>query len=208
MQKYNPDFQKFIKLEYEIMNDGEENYLAGIFISDIDVFRTIDYYLNDPKVIEANSKVLNYCIDRIVRYNNIHDPKSWKIDFLEYYYGKEVDGVFLKKHNDIINEIKRLLTLNDAKRIEYALFKEYGYLLPSIKNARWNVKNIPYSSVVMYNVKHMKNLDKQLVDEYQKHSLPKCIVVPVNGNKYRLIDGYHRFCAAKDHDTIEVIARK
>src|SRR5690606_15574898 len=88
--------------------------------------------------------------------------------------------------------------------IELILEFEYGYVLDRLKDKQWKISKVNIDSVKINDYK--KNVRK-IVDFYKTFESDDIIILCENAgidsdNKrvYHLIDGYHRFCAAKSNE--------
>jgi len=152
----------------------------------------------------SDSIIDTYCIDRILVANHIWSEDLWDIDISDGYYGQEMDGVYLDqslaaKCEEQIEHIRKLKENMD--KIEFVLNLEYGYILEEAKNRKWSIVNIPFEKLD-FGKDHYRKLDKNIVLKYKDYSLPKGICL-IKGDRYRLIDGYHR-CSASEKDNINI----
>jgi hypothetical protein len=72
-----------------------------------------------------------------------------------------------------------------------------------LTDLKFESKKIKYSDLLFGQTNHYKRLDSAVVDTYKDIDYERGIVVK-EGDKYRLIDGYHRCAAAKGSKTIKV----
>jgi len=162
-------------------------------VTSVDVNRIADQ-LKD----KTDSVVDVYCIDRILVINKIWEVDCWEIVVCRGYYGEEIDGVYLdqtiaaecEKQIEFIRKSK-----TDKDKIECILNLEYGYVLEEAKNRKWSVVNVPFEKLD-FRQDHYAKLDKDIVLRYKDHFLPRGICLK-KGDRYRVIDGYHRCCAAE-----------
>jgi hypothetical protein len=137
-----------------------------------------------------------YCLERIYKLNGIYDISNFEYSTRKDYYGDEVDNISFIKQSKLDVDIQLFLKLKTNKqKIEYVLMKEYNYILPEINNKKsWTVKSISIKNIVFSNLNHFNNLNNEMLEFYSKSKLnyPVCICLK-DGEKYRLIDGYHRF---------------
>lgn len=147
-----------------------------------------------------------YCFDRICRVNDIWDEGSYEIEVCPGYYGEEINGVFFDNEEMVVSEFEKLLTLNsDVDKIKYILELEYGYIIESISDCN-NVSIIDCDPalVISPQKEYYHKLEKDVVESYKDYKIP-CAVCKKNGDKYFIIDGYHRVAANKDKESIEII---
>lgn len=152
-------------------------------------------------LVTGDDDFLDYCVDRILTIYQVYDEDSWSLLTGRGYYGEEVNGVELSSFSEIVKDIKNLIKLSPNKRIEFVLEKEYGHLLDSIKDKNWIESEINVSDVI-FNQGYFKKLKPE--SYYQNIELPLGVYLK-QGEKYRLIDGFHRFISNKDKKIIKVI---
>lgn len=112
------------------------------------------------------------------------------------YYGEELGSI--KLHYDIglkVDEAwSNYIKLNTLKaKVLFLLNLEYGYILDSLKNARFVIRIINKDCIVFPNQNYYKNLDNRNYDNYE-------LILGIckkSGQKYEVIDGYHRISVAK-----------
>lgn len=201
-----PDFQNFIKIDYQIYHNDNDDFdsIVEPRILDVDTQSIVKYYLEYEPLKNKYDELFDYCVDRIVQYNDVEFRNAWELELREFYYGKEVESIKFLNHEKIMHDLDKLVSKNSTEAIEYVLEKEYGYVLEGIKDFHWFVDVISRDDVNIINENHYNNLNERAVQKYKNYCLPKCIVIPFGYKKYRLIDGYHRYASCKD-DKIKVI---
>ena len=128
-------------------------------------------------------------------------------------YGDEVDV-----KQAIKNKLNEISNLSDVEKIKKVLEYEYGYLLDAIKDAKSvEIKEVPFDSIKIGNDSyHSKIKDFEMYKDYEgpiaicttesyvKHWSVK---FSKETDYYRIIDGYHRYSAAKlnKKDTVKII---
>jgi hypothetical protein len=93
-----------------------------------------------------------------------------------------------------------LMHKKTGERIEFILKLEYGYLIESVQNKHWELTSVPISMFYFSNKKHYQKCVDELkeeenqayADSLRKIMLPRGIVVRIDEDKYKVIDGYHR----------------
>lgn len=154
--------------------------------------------------------IINYCIDRILRNNELYDTKNYEVDVSPGYYGQEVNGIQPKDmsvFDKSIAELKSLIGLSDLDKIKKVLELEYGYLLPQIKASTFfEIKKISPSDIIFPQTEYRKKIKAKDTDFYSEFKLMRAIV----DQQLHIIDGYHRITSAlsKNLKTIEVIVLK
>jgi hypothetical protein len=146
----------------------------------------------------CTNPLLVYCAERVLRFSKIDNVDSWDVKVGGGYYGQEIHGVFLD--DDIANKIcSHFQTLNNCspkEMVEYVLKMEYGFVLPAIEAiTNWSIQTVDYESIIFPNqdrFEYTRKVDAALVEMYTDWPYPLGVAVRVDGNKNRLIDGYHR----------------
>ena len=153
-----------------------------------------------------NSCIDKYCFDRICHAFKIYDENWYEVRTCGGYYGEEVSGVYFDNEEKIFNAYYEMLALNtDLEKIQYCLRLEYGYLLDCVEsaNAAAIIEAAP-KSIRPPQTEYFKKVDRKIIEEYKDRKLPVAVCVR-DGNQYRLIDGYHRFVANKERNSVDII---
>lgn len=148
-------------------------------------------------VLYGTSKELDiYCIDRVLRNNKIWDESKWDISVVGGYYGEEIGSIKLdSKFSNIQDDIESLLNLNSFKeKVNYLLHMEYGYILPELDGCDYEMSTISRSDAVFGSDGHYRKIQKEDLSHYVLYSGISGIVKK-DGDKYKIIDGYHRIYA-------------
>lgn len=142
--------------------------------------------------IDVGDKLIDrYCAERILTINKVWEPDNWFIDICNGYYGQEIDGIYLEGgvQDNIESQLEDILKLkSNREKLEYVLNLEYGFLLPELAGKTYRVINICPSEIEYGNGYHKKVVN---IERYKNYDLPRGVVLK-NGDRYRLIDGYHR----------------
>lgn len=152
------------------------------------------------KILSNNfSEIEKYCLDRILRYS-LNDISLYKVNIHDDYYGEITSGVSIINKKSILKKVYDLAGCeSDYDKIIYSLNNEYGYILDELKSRNYSdayIKSIAIDDII-YNKSHYFRLNKGLVDSYNEHDGPRCVVYK-DANKYILIDGHHRLMSAKN----------
>jgi hypothetical protein len=173
------------------------------------VVNNIDFQRVNSEICKrysAESITEVYCVERLIRIHELYSPEKWDVKIESGYYGQEIDGIFIIESvaNALEKDIDSLLKLRDgAQKFKYVLIQEYGYLLNGLQDKEdCHIIEIDKKDIILQ-TEHYNKLDKNAVKSYEKHCLPLGIVVK-KGDKFRLIDGYHRINSSKN-DKVEVI---
>ena len=142
-----------------------------------------------------------YTIDRILRSYKIWENDNWNIEVDGGYYGQEAGNVTIKETiaDKIDEELWIVFSLPSLKeKIEYLLNVEYGKILPELSNCNYESIVIDKDDVVFGVEKHLNKVMKKDLDFYsdKNYSGIRGIVVK-SGDKWRIVDGYHRIFTTK-----------
>ena len=142
-----------------------------------------------------------YTIDRILRSYKIWENENWNIEVEGGYYGQEAGNVTIKESiaDKIDEELWTVFSLPSLKeKIEYLLNVEYGKVLPELSNCNYESIVIDKNDVVFGVENHLNKVMKKDLDFYsdKNYSGIRGIVVK-SGDKWRIVDGYHRIFTTK-----------
>jgi len=142
-----------------------------------------------------------YTIDRILRSYKIWETQNWNIEVEGGYYGQEVGDVKIKESiaDKIEEELLTVFSLPSLKeKIEYLLKVEYGKILPEIVDSTYEYIVIDKDDIIFGVEKHLNKVMKKDLDFYsdKNYNGIRGIVVK-SGDKWRVIDGYHRIFSTK-----------
>lgn len=140
------------------------------------------------------SNVKNYCLNRFINRNITKD--SYKFEISTGFYGDEPGA---KLNSSVETEVNVFIdTLNgnisDDELIEMIFIDEYGFILDELKNKTWIFKNLPIKNIIPSG--GMRHTSKDIIEKYTENEWQLSCVCQKVGDKYRLIDGYHRYSAA------------
>ena len=139
--------------------------------------------------ISEPDDLTRYMLERLLRRIN---PQDLSYDIRHSYYGEEVSWI------KVPNLPKFPDDLDDAMR--QLLMEEYGWVKPELEKAEFEIaKNVPITDVVIPNKGHYQKLDRKTVEEYKaKPPEYATCLCRKEGNKYGIVDGYHRYMAASE----------
>lgn len=153
-------------------------------------------FLGELLASEAlTTSILGYCVDRILHRRISCD--SYDIWAQRGYYGQEVERVMLDNAAQISDELHTLVKKTASEQMEYVLRLEYQGLLPGLEQCDYTIERIKPEQIFVSNPEHLARCNSDIIKAYQEQFetlLPQCIVKREN-DKYRLIDGYHRYAA-------------
>lgn len=177
-----------------------------------------DTYCRCSKIIniKINSVRYNYIYHSLTKHNDIKDIKDYCLDralsrlisidnVIGYgeqgYYGEEFRAELDRDVTDKVNKYLEFLekaTTTDTVAIEDVLVREYGYVLDDLKDKTWIIEPVPIENIDIGGKDHYRKLDSKAIEAYKNERYDlTCLCIKMPLNLYRLIDGYHRFAAAK-----------
>lgn len=147
-----------------------------------------------------------YCFDRICRFFHVWDKEYYEVEVCGGYYGEEIGGVYFENEDKVISEFNKLLELkNDIDKIKYILQLEYGYVIESVENSNnISIINCNPKLIIFPQREYYRKLEKNVVDSYKGYKAP-CAICKKQGDKYLIVDGYHRVAANQDEENITII---
>jgi hypothetical protein len=159
--------------------------------------RKITTIIHGYDLDEANK----YCIHRILTINKLYKHENWEISWSGGYYGDELDGGHIVKplYDKISSEIEQVLNFESLEdKINFVLNLEYGHVLSDLVNKKYEIITVPISDIIFGQKQHHDNVlikDKRYYN-YYPNDIPLGVCLLKN-NKWRVIDGYHRFTNSK-----------
>lgn len=174
------------------------------WVEKVDVQEVVD------KLYRAHCKnVTNldkYCFDRICHAFKIYDKELYEVETGGGYYGEEVYGVYFDDEEKIVKAYQELVALEtDIEKIKYCLKLEYGYFLDCIMAASSAaVIEVASDEVSLPQKEYFKKVNMKTIEDYKDRKLPVAVCIKED-NRYRLVDGYHRFVANKDREKVDII---
>lgn len=139
-----------------------------------------------------------YCIERIFRINKVYDSNNWNWQSEGGYYGEELGGIYLNKDiaEKLNYDIGQILGFNNENaKIEYIFKLEYLNLLPKYKNKKWKETSVVFDDIEFNNDNHLRKIAGEKY--YKDYPFYHCLAQRI-GNKYQIIDGYHRILENRD----------
>lgn len=150
--------------------------------------------------------ITTYCIDRILRVWELYDTSNWEVKVGGGYYGEEVYGVSLNQNviDSICTSLKEIEPLSDIDKVKKCLQYEYGYVLPIIETAQTaKICTLKMEEIKLFNDTYSKKISKKSISYYELYDLPRAVCIKV-GDKYQVVDGYHRALAAQTNGNKEI----
>ena len=172
------------------------------WIDEIHVYKVISELYN--KYSKTDSDVDKYCFDRICTAFKIYDKNYYEIEVSAGYYGEEIDGIYFNNEEKLIKAYYGLCSL-DIEKVKYCLKLEYSYLIDSVDKATdaYFMTAAP-ADIHLPQTEYFIKLEHNVIEGYKNRELAVAVCIK-DGNKYRLIDGYHRFIANKERDFVDII---
>lgn len=143
-----------------------------------------------------------YCIYRVLSILKIWDTENWEAEWGGGYYGDEVEEIKLYESlfDKLISTLDEILSLNTiGERMELLMKLEYGHLDSKLIGKKYTIESVSYEDIVFGQSKHhelvkTKNLSYLEQSKWIKTSSKENVhgFVLFDGEKYRVIDGYHR----------------
>jgi hypothetical protein len=215
------DFKHMVSYDYDIEYSCEESgcieericrcgYITNTYIKSVDVSSIVTNIYSeifDNSISTKRHNAINslwgiskdiekYTIDRILRINKIWKPEFWDINVGGGYYGQEIDEVVLIE--DMVlklnSQLEKVFEIDNlTKRIEYLLELENGFILDDIKDKKYVVSVIDIDDVIFSNTEHKNRVLIEELEHYSDKNYKGIRgIVKKDGNKFKLIDGYHR----------------
>jgi len=155
------------------------------------------------ELFSGGPEVDKYCINRIITHYRLWNPDNWKVNVSGGYYGDEIDDVslddiILKQVSKDCSDMIQLSSIRD--KLRFVLTLEYGYLLDDIRVSDFDIISITKEDIDFkkLNKNHIENVLKEDLSFYSsdKYVLPRG-VVRRSGDKYKIVDGFHRITAGE-----------
>jgi hypothetical protein len=154
----------------------------------------------------TDSDIDEYCFDRICSAFKIYDKDYYEIEAGYGYYGEEVYGVYFDNEEKIFDAYYEVIALETSiEKIKYCLKLEYNYLIDRVESASLaHILRMSPSNIRFPQTEYFIKLESNVIEDYKDRRLPVAVCVRDEGC-YRLIDGYHRYIANKDKETVDII---
>lgn len=149
--------------------------------------------------------IFEYCLERILVALKLYRTDIWDISIRSGYYGEEIGSVVLDSElaKTCDSWITKLINLkNDDDRIRLVLEAEYGYVLDSLKKAKFRIETIKKSDIYFGQESYRKKVSLSEQEIYKDYE-GICGIFEYD-SRYRIIDGYHR-CCSSTKDEIKIL---
>lgn len=169
--------------------------ISDVTIESVSVSGVMDAVCKEFRLTTGNH-LGRYGVFRVLSAHGVFDCSNYEGLWGAGYYGEEVQGGrFTGRVADIDAALNRFLGLRTLKaKVEHLLVLEYGHLLESLKDRKWREALVEKGSLVLGNTDHYHKLDRNAVERYADWDLLHAVCVK-DGDRYRVIDGYHRSAA-------------
>lgn len=204
---------------YLVEIDTEYNHNSGTYqkaeVVSVDTDEVLSRVYKQFK-IDDKRQILRYCIERIYRLFSPNDITQYTIDISAGYYGDEIVSVTWKKFDEFIKCVEDLCKrYSKLSQIEYTLEKEYGYIIPRVKNATAVICEQIYPSTLTdafseaaeYQIKTVMHDDitNEYVEQINNGKMIDYDIFCIVDKDYHIIDGFHRFAAHLKTDKLTFI---
>ena len=177
--------------------------ITNIRVEEVAIISMVHTYVEAFNIITKVKELDKYCINRIFTNNKVWNADLWDIDICNGYYGEEISGAYLCNEREINNQIEKMLSLEDNKKIEYVLNLEYGYILEDLVGCNYMIDKVDKGFIKFGQREYVKKIKVEKYYSDDKYNYPRGIVIK-DGENYRLIDGYHRVLSS-NNDIIKMI---
>jgi hypothetical protein len=172
----------------------------------------INQLFNHISSYESIDDIDKYCICRLLVKHGGCNIDNYDYSISGGYYGEEVDYISFNNKSKFIQELEFFIRMkfSNIEKIHYVLTEEYKYVLDSLKQYT-DVERLSVSpsDIIIGKEDHYIKIanDEKLISLYEKHELPICLTTKVV-DKYKIVDGYHRFYANNKKDKIDILVFK
>ena len=197
------DFHYCLNYDYDTDTDCEANNCGaicrcGIITNfkirkiDADNFRMVVKEVCNS--FEIEDKIEMYCVDRICRHFKLYESENYNANIYQGYYGQELHNIRLT--GDLEEKLIKIIdSLKDNENpIQFVLELEYNFILPQLKDLKWEIKTLPVDLIEAGAKDQMRRADAD--SPYEGDIFSPIGVATYTGRRYRLWDGYHRYVAA------------
>jgi hypothetical protein len=173
--------------------------ISEVEVSEVDLNQIMWAVCN---YLELNTELDRYCVDRMIRKANLYNKYDWDWEISNDYYGDCIEKV-VPAYNTFYTYINSYMKYeSEEDKILCLLSLEYDYILDKIRNKKWSIIDINLDDIIIPNKEHMSSIESE--SWYEENELPICVCIK-KGNKFELIDGYHRLKSLKNKDKIRTV---
>jgi hypothetical protein len=139
---------------------------------------------------DIDDPIWQYALERVC---STYEPDDFHVGVVGGYYGEEIGRVTLQDDT----RIRQFLGLDyPTEWIEFALAKEYGFVLPKLSGKDWMTKRVRLDEVKLPNT--YRDFNVKMIEHYQGEleRNPKLILSCLVDEDMNIVDGYHRYFAS------------
>jgi hypothetical protein len=150
-----------------------------------------------------------YTIDRIFRINKLFLCQNFYAEIIKGYYGEEIGPIYINE--SVAEKVKNQLEVAFSKdnltdRIKYLLYLEYGYILPDLKTGNFTLEIVKKNDIIFGNNSHFEKVSRENLEFYNNKNYKLIRGVAIReGERFRLIDGYHRCFSCNDGELVLLV---
>ena len=166
------------------------------------VNRSVTIAKCSARIVALHNSFAFYCLERLISCVLRKHPDCLQPSISGGYYGEEMNGLYLTSEtltiiNNFIDQLNKPQgTIASKKLVESILSYEYGYVLTEIEAKTWTYEKIPIGNIYPGNNGY-QSTSANTIDQYKTRTNLTCLCKKVATDKFVLVDGYHRFAAAK-----------
>jgi len=136
-----------------------------------------------------------HLVERILSINKLYLPEKWNVTVDDGYYGQRISKIEMLPniHQKITEDITHIIQLKTLKdKMTFVLNEEYGFVSQSDWEKNWTIEEVPIDRIVFPNSIHQKVAKSKNIEYYRNYPFSIFGVCIKSGDKYQVIDGYHR----------------
>jgi uncharacterized phage protein (TIGR01671 family) len=159
--------------------------------------------------IEDGSEGMTEIVKDIRSLEHIRAGSNWEIEVGGGYYGQEIESFKLKE--DIIGrletDLESAFEITDlTKRIEFILNLENGWIIDEVKDSKYELQEVDRDDIIFGNLEHYKRVQREDLDFYSDRNYKGIRgIVKKNGDKWKIIDGYHRISKSENRKVKDLV---
>jgi hypothetical protein len=189
-------------------SDSRMNHPRVAEFSSFDLAAVYSDHLTASRAIRRPADdIERYVIERVLASSQL-TADNFDVTTEPGHHGDEITGVYLNATSAaaIETDLRTILaTASDSARIEALLTREYGHVLPALRDRTWTLTWTPTSRLHFGATEHQANLHEPTFRRYRRQltvvnrNTPPLGVCADAGTRLRVVDGYHRLTAARDN---------
>jgi len=166
--------------------------------------------------IGLNMLITRYCIHRLLTCMELYRATHWRYRISNDYFGQEIEGIYLEPEasSKLDAHLAALQALSDnTSRIEYVFKVQFGHLIDAVRNQQWSITSVSVNNLQFSNIDRLNTCRKLRKDGklsyLDGYRLPRAICIKdTDSGKFKVIDGYHRVCAAEEQEFLIIYCQK